>query len=173
MCDTWLIWKFHWKPLTRKFQSFLLHLWSCRDLPSTLNVLISISLTSWCQQDPNLAFCWKQQATACTQSWECREGQMGFQKLFLIICPYTFVLVHMRHSSKWKKGKLILLLTEKNSPGSSQWRELAQPVVFVKFKIQHVVDIHCSVIWSLSAAFIFIEVNCELYWLFSRSYSSS
>lgn len=42
---------------------------------------------------------------------------MGFQRLFLIICPYTFVLVHTRHNSKQKKGKLVILLMDNLSPG--------------------------------------------------------
>lgn len=147
---------------------------SCRDLPSTLNVQISISLPSWCQQDPNLAFCWKQQATACTQSWECREGQMGFQKMFLIICPYTFVLVHMRHSSKWKKGKLILLLTEEFSPGSSPMKGACTASCLCKIQAPTCrVYTYCSVIRILSAAFIFMEVNYELCWVFSGSYTSA
>lgn len=47
MCGTRLIWLVHWKPLMGTFQSLLLHVWGCRDLSSTLNVLISIYLPSF------------------------------------------------------------------------------------------------------------------------------
>lgn len=94
MCSTCLTWLVHCKPIMGKFQSFLLHIWSCRGLASTLNVLISLSLPSLVSVRPNLAFCWKQQASACTTKLEMWRGADGiseavFDNLSLHICPST------------------------------------------------------------------------------------
>lgn len=80
----------------------------------------------------------------------------------MIICPYTFVLVHMRHNSKQKKGKLIILLMDNLSPGCSLMRGPSQALAFVELKPQVSLYVFHSVVWNLPAAFPFREANCEL-----------
>lgn len=78
----------------RKFQSLLLHIWSCRDLASTLNVLFSISFPSLVPVRIESGLLLEAASDSAYTNLGIQRGADGiseavFDNLSLHICPST------------------------------------------------------------------------------------